>query len=82
MNKGLLFTSPTCPSCGTAKERIKNYEIEIIDITKNVDKIKQYRIMSVPQLIVVDSRDEEIERVILDIPEMVDLCETYLNKGD
>ena len=52
-SKPMLFTTPTCPNCPTAKAHLarKGIEYEAIDATKAIELVERYAIQSVPTLV-------------------------------
>ena len=51
--KILLFTTPTCPNCKTAKEMLdkKGVKYEVVNAYDNVDLCKTYNIMQAPTIV-------------------------------
>lgn len=56
MREILLFTTPTCPNCPTAKEYLKEIGVDfrIIDATIDIVNRAKYRIMSAPTVVVLE----------------------------
>ena len=73
----LDFTGPKCKACKTMKNRLLNiatdYEgkvrIAFVDVNKEKDLVKKYKIMLIPTLIFIARNGEEIERHIGDMEE-------------
>jgi len=59
--KLLLFTSPTCPNCATAKALLAEAGIayEQVNAMENKELAKQYRVMQAPTLIIADGENYE-----------------------
>ena len=54
--KLILFSAPWCTSCNQLKNKLNennnfNLDLEIVDITKDIDMSIKYKIMSVPTII-------------------------------
>lgn len=62
-----VFTSKTCPHCPSAisvAQKVKEQfgdemDLELLDVDENIDKVREYGLMSVPT-VVVDSKVEFI----------------------
>jgi len=52
-----LFTTKTCPNCGTAKEMLKNESYVAIDAEENKELVQKYGIMQAPTLVVVEGKN-------------------------
>lgn len=65
VKKVQILDTPGCPSCIIAEKiinRIKeennlNFEIEVIDVTKNPEILQKYQIMAAPGIVI----DEKLE---------------------
>ena len=77
--KILFFTSPTCSWCpfieqvlGRIVEEAKHLTLEIIDITKNIEKAEELEIVAIPTIIlpnnqrIIGAADETFIREQLD----------------
>ena len=59
-SRPMLFTTPTCPNCPTAKAHLgrKNIKYDVIDATQAIELVERYGIQSVPTLVA----DNEVYR--------------------
>lgn len=75
--KNLLFTTPSCPNCPTAKSLldIKGIEYNIVDASKpeGLEKAKKFGVGSVPTLIILDDQNK-----FKDSARSVDEIEAYI----
>jgi thioredoxin 1 len=67
----LIFSATWCGPCKTMKADIdkdpkivEGYEWGYVDIDKNVDVKEEYRVRSVPTIVVLDDDNKEIGRVV------------------
>ena len=65
--KYLLFTTPSCPNCPSAKEPMKNsgLEGEMVDASQpeGLERAKQFEIMEVPTAVFLDEEGKVISKV-------------------
>ena len=60
----ILFTTKTCPNCPPAKNAVADLsDIEILDANENIELAQNFRIRTVPNLVIVDN-DKILEAYI------------------
>lgn len=76
--KNLLFTTPSCPNCPTAKNLlgIKGVEFDLVDAStkEGLEMARKFGVSSVPALIVLDDQNS-----IRDSARNLDEIEAFLS---
>lgn len=61
IDRKILFTAKTCPSCPVAKDKLKDEkELEILDAHENMDLAFKYGVRNLPALVIVDRENHKL----------------------
>ena len=82
--KLLKFTAEWCASCKALSSKLEDFElceIDEIDVEEEIDITNEFKVRSLPTIILIDDEEKEIDRLIgnVSINEIEKLVNKHLN---
>lgn len=82
--KLLKFTADWCASCKALSSKLEDFklcEIEEVDVEEEIDTSIEFKIRSLPTIVLVDEENKEIDRLIgnVSISDIEKLVNKHLN---
>lgn len=82
--KLLKFTADWCASCKALSSKLEDFElceIDEIDVEEEIDITNEFKVRSLPTIILIDDEEKEIDRLIgnVSINEIEKLVNKHLN---
>ena len=82
--KLLKFTADWCASCKALSSKLEDFklcEIKEVDVEEEVDTSIEFKIRSLPTIVLVDEENKEIDRLIgnVSVSEIEKLVNKHLN---
>lgn len=82
--KLLKFTAEWCASCKALSSKLEDFElceIDEIDVEEEIDITNEFKVRSLPTIILIDDEEKEIDRLVgnVSINEIEKLVNKHLN---
>lgn len=82
--KLLKFTADWCASCKALSSKLEDFklcEIKEVDVEEEIDLTNNFKIRSLPTIVLVDEENKEIDRLIgnVSVSEIEKLVNKHLN---
>ena len=82
--KLLKFTAEWCASCKALSSKLEDFklcEIDEIDVEEEIDITNEFKVRSLPTIVLIDDEEKEIDRLVgnVSINEIEKLVNKHLN---
>lgn len=82
--KLLKFTAEWCASCKALSSKLEDFElceVDEIDVEEEIDITNEFKVRSLPTIILIDDEEKEIDRLVgnVSINEIEKLVNKHLN---
>lgn len=82
--KLLKFTADWCASCKALSSKLEDFElceIDEIDVEEEVDITNEFKVRSLPTIVLIDDEEKEIDRLIgnVSVNDIEKLVKKHLN---